>query len=119
MTKQEVLEAANVMIAYANGKKIGTRPKRSTEPLLGILYVPTWNWEQKDYCVIPDATYRPWTADEVPLGAWIRCKKTPHDRHLLGWVSDQTDRELWLDEREHSTDGGVTWKPCGVVEEAK
>ena len=119
MTKEEVLEAANVMIAYANGKKIGTRPRRSTEPLLGILYVPTWNWEQKDYCVIPDATYRPWTADEVPLGAWIRYKKTPHDRHLLGWVSDQTDRELWLDEREYSTDGGVTWKPCGVVEEAK
>jgi hypothetical protein len=119
MTKQEVLEAANVMIAYANGKKIGTRPRRSTEPLLGILYVPTWNWEQKDYCVIPDPTYRPWTADEVPLGAWIRCKKTPHDRHLLGWVSDQTDRELWLDEREHSTDGGKTWSACGVVEEAK
>jgi hypothetical protein len=119
MTKQEVLEAANVMIAYANGKKIGTRPRRSTEPLLGILYVPTWNWEQKDYCVIPDPTYRPWTADEVPLGAWIRCKKTPHDRHLLGWVSDQTDRELWLDEREYSIDGGKTWLPCGVVEEAK
>jgi hypothetical protein len=76
MTKQEVLEAANVMIAYANGKKIGTRPRRSTEPLLGILYVPTWNWEQKDYCVIPDPTYRPWTADEVPLGAWMRFKLT-------------------------------------------
>jgi hypothetical protein len=54
MTKQEVLNAANVMIAYANGKKVGTRPTRSMEPLLKILYVPTWNWEQKDYCVIPD-----------------------------------------------------------------
>ena len=119
MTKQEVLEAANVMIAYANGKKIGTRPRRSTEPLLGILYVPTWNWEQKDYCVIPDPTYRPWTADEVPLGAWMRFKRNPQDRVLLGWVSVQSDRDLWMDEREHSIDGGVTWKPCGVVEEAK
>jgi len=54
MTKQEVLDAANVMIAYANGKKVGTRPRRSMEPLLKILYVPTWNWEQKDYCMIPD-----------------------------------------------------------------
>jgi hypothetical protein len=54
MTKQEVLAAANVMIAYANGKKVGTRPRRSMEPLLKILYVPTWNWEQKDYCMIPD-----------------------------------------------------------------
>jgi len=24
------------------------------EPLLKILYVPTWNWEQKEYFVIPD-----------------------------------------------------------------
>jgi hypothetical protein len=119
MTKQEVLEAANVMIAYANGKKIGTRPRRSTEPLLGILYVPTWNWEQKDYCVIPDPTYRPWTADEVPLGAWMRFKLTPSKRHLIGSVSEQVDRELWLNQREHSTDGGKTWLPCGVVEEAK
>lgn len=54
MTKQEVLNAANVMIAYANGKKVGTRPRRSMEPLLKILYVPTWNWEQKEYFVIPD-----------------------------------------------------------------
>jgi hypothetical protein len=54
MTKEEVLKAANVMIAYANGKNVGTRPTRSMEPLLKILYVPTWNWEQKEYCVIPD-----------------------------------------------------------------
>jgi hypothetical protein len=119
MTKQEVLEAANVMIAYANGKKIGTRPRRSTEPVLGILYVPTWNWEQKDYCVIPDPTYRPWTADEVPLGAWMRSKRNPQDRALIQWVSSQCDREMWLDKNEHSTDGGKTWLPCGVVEEAK
>ena len=119
MTNQEVLEAANVMIAYANGKRIGIRPIRSTEPLLHILYVPTWNWEQKEYCVIPDPTYRPWTADEVPLGAWMRFKRNPQDRVLLGWVSVQSDRDLWLDEREHSTDGGKTWLPCGVVEESK
>ena len=119
MTKEEVLEAANVMIAYANGKKIGTRPRRSTEPLLGILYVPTWNWEQKDYCVIPDPTYRPWTADEVPLGAWMRFKKVIDDRSILAWTSNQADRDMWLDEREHSIDGGKTWLPCGVVEEAK
>jgi hypothetical protein len=119
MTKEEVLKAANVMIAYANGKRIGIRPIRSTEPLLHILYVPTWNWEQKEYCVIPDPTYRPWTADEVPLGAWMRFKRNPQDRVLLGWVSVQADRDLWLDEREYSTDGGKTWLPCGVVEESK
>ena len=119
MTKQEVLEAANVMIAYANGKKIGTRPRGSTEPLLGILYVPTWNWEQKDYCVIPDPTYRPWTADEVPLGAWMRKKGYQQDRYAIVWVGLEVDRKLWFHLHEHSIDGGVTWKPCRVVEEAK
>ena len=121
MTKEEVLEAANVMIAYANGKKIGTRPRRSTEPLLGILYVPTWNWEQKDYCVIPDPTYRPWTADEVPLGAWIKRKEPLYGirRILICDTYDESTRSTWLVTSEHSTDGGVTWKPCGVVEEAK
>jgi hypothetical protein len=94
MTKQEVLEAANVMIAYANGKKIGTRPRRSTEPLLGILYVPTWNWEQKDYCVIPDPTYRPWTADEVPLGAWMRSKTDCHTGVLSSTSTESARREL-------------------------
>ena len=119
MTKEEVLEAANVMIAYANGKKIGTRPKRSTEPLLGILYVPTWNWEQKDYCVIPDPTYRPWTADEVPVGGQIRSKHSRDYRFLIDRTANAEVREDWLKGYEHSTDGGVTWKPCGVVEEAK
>lgn len=119
MTKEEVLEAASVMIAYTNGKKIGVRRIRSTEPLLHILYVPTWNWEEKEYRVIPDPTYRPWTADEVPLGAWMRFKRNPQDRVLLGWVSVQADRDMWLDEREHSTDGGLNWKPCGVEEVGK
>lgn len=128
MTKQEVLEAANVMIAYANGKKIGTRPRRSIEPLLGILYVPTWNWEQKDYCVIPDQTCRPWTADEVPVGCILKTKSTNSVRLLIGRnnageiliAGDRyRSREWLLGEYEHSTDGGVTWKPCGVVEESK
>ena len=119
MTKQEVLEAANVMIAYANGKKIGTRPRRSTEPLLGILYVPTWNWEQKDYCVIPDPTYRPWTADEVPLGAQMRTGANGEYRWLIDCSGHNIKRKEWFETCEHSTDGGKTWLPCGVVEEAK
>lgn len=121
MTKEEVLKAANVMIAYANGKRIGIRPIRSTEPLLHILYVPTWNWEQKEYCVIPDPTYRSWTADEVPLGAWMRVKDSPHTgrRILICDTYDILTRSTWLSTSEHSTDGGKTWLPCGVEEESK
>ena len=116
MTREQTIEAIRIMQAYVDGKEVefkwGSMDWNSTDK-------PEWNWSAYDYRIKPTETLRPWTADEVPLGAWIRCKKTPHDRHLLGWVSDQTDRELWLDEREYSTDGGKTWLPCGVVEESK
>ena len=116
MTREQTIEAIRVMQAYVDGKEV--EYKRHDEFWM-LTTLPLWNWNSIEYRIKPTPVLRPWTADEVPLGAWIRCKKTPHDRHLLGWVSDQTDRELWLDEREHSIDGGVTWKPCGVVEEAK
>jgi hypothetical protein len=82
---------------------------------------PYWNWgnDTKMYRIKPTAKLRPWTADEVPLGAWIRYKRALHDRSILAWTSNQADRDMWLDEREHSIDGGKNWLPCGVVEEAK
>lgn len=124
MTREQTIEAIRVMQAYVDWKEVQVRsrkwnPRESLKPDWVDEELSCWNFEDFDYRIKPTATLRPWTADEVPLGAWIRCKKTPHDRHLLGWVSDQTDRELWLDEREHSIDGGKTWSACGVVEEAK
>ena len=115
MTREQTIEAIRIMQAYVDGKEVEVRYAGKWQ----TTNIPSWAWTDTFYRIKPTATLRPWTADEVPLGAWIRCKKTPHDRHLLGWVSDQTDRELWLDEREHSTDGGKTWSACGVVEEAK
>ena len=116
MTREQTIEAIRVMQAYVDGKEVQClTPNKewiTTDQ-------PAWNFPSYIYRIKPTATLRPWTADEVPLGAWIRFKKAPYDRHLLGWVSCQADREMWLEEREHSTDGGVTWKPCGVVEEAK
>ena len=118
MNIEQTKEAAAVMLAWADGKEIEYKEMALTGGWT-TTENPQWRWKDFSYRIKPAATLRPWTADEVPLGAWIRCKKTPHDRHLLGWVSDQTDRELWLDEREYSTDGGKNWLPCGVVEEAK
>ena len=115
MTREQAREAAQVMLAWADGKEV--------ESLYGgewgLECIPRWDWDDTDYRIKPTATLRPWTADEVPLGAWMRFKRNPQDRVLLGWVSVQSDRDLWLDEREHSTDGGKTWSACGVVEEAK
>ena len=124
MNIEQTKEAIRVMQAFVDGYEIQQRIKKCDsrsvlKPDWCDTDEPCWDFDSHDYRIKPTATLRPWTADEVPLGAWMRFKRNPQDRVLLGWVSVQADRDLWLDEREYSTDGGVTWKPCGVVEESK
>lgn len=76
---------------------------------------------------------RPWRPEEVPVGAWYRDKGsrnvvmiiayTPKDAFPIRFVSwTNSDRisgdspEEALEAREHSTDGGKTWLPCGMME---
>ena len=118
MTREQAREAAAVMLAWADGKKVEFKcismDWRRTD-------TPEWNWTAYNYRIKPTATLRPWTADEVPLGAWMRVKDSPHAgrRVLICGTYDEVTRSTWLSTSEHSTDGGVTWKPCGVLEEAK
>jgi hypothetical protein len=112
---EETKEAIRVMQAYVDGKEVQTMYGGVWCPI----NMPRWNWDNTEYRIKPTATLRPWTADEVPLGAQMRSKHNPQDRMLIYWVNSQSDRELWLGKNEHSTDGGKTWLPCGVVEEAK
>ena len=115
MTREQTIEAIRVMQAFVDGKEVQLRVGDGWKGT----FIPLWQWHTDDYRIKPTATLRPWTADEVPLGAWIRFKKVIDDRSILAWTSNQSDRDMWLDEREHSTDGGKTWLPCGVMEEAK
>jgi hypothetical protein len=115
MTREQTIEAIRIMQAYVDGKEVEVRYAGKWQ----TTNIPSWAWTDTFYRIKPAAKLRPWTVDEVPLGAWMRFKRNPQDRVLLGWVSVQSDRDLWLDEREYSTDGGKTWLPCGVVEEAK
>ena len=116
MNIEQTKEAIRVMQAFVDGKDLEVLgPVGKWEPV----HFPRWGWDDTKYRIKSIAKLRSWTADEVPLGAWIRFKDKPQDRHLLGWVSGQADRDMWLDEREHSIDGGKNWLPCGVVEEAK
>ena len=117
MTREQTIEAIKVMQAYVDGKEVEVRGLPCSVWMSAG--EPCWNWQFMEYRIKPTATLRPWTADEVPLGAWIRFKKVIDDRRILAWTSTQRDRDIWLSEREHSTDGGKTWLPCGVVEEAK
>ena len=115
MNIEQTKEAIRVMQAFVDGKevelRVGDEWKRT--------FIPLWQWHTDDYRIKPTAKLRPWTADEVPLGSIMRSKRKPEDRMLIHWVSSQCDREMWLDKNEHSTDGGKTWLPCGVVEDAK
>jgi len=117
MNIEQTKEAIRVMQAFVDGKEVQFRD-------VGIetwytLKSYRWNWQDCEYRIKPTATLRPWTADEVPLGAWMRFKKVIDDRSVLAWTSTQRDRDMWLEEREHSTDLGKTWLPCGVMEESK
>ena len=117
MTREQAREAAAVMLAWADGKEVeyALRGHSNWEPNES----PCWSWAGCDYRIKP--TLRPWAADEVPLGAWMRVKDSNcgHRRVLICGTYDELTRSTWLSTSEHSIDGGVTWKPCGVVEEAK
>ena len=88
---------------------------------------PWWDFDSYEYRIIPTTTLRPWTADEVPLGAWLRSKESGW-KALIFEVRPDGQMEInnssitpysALRYLEHSTDGGKTWLPCGVEEEGK
>ena len=116
MTREQTIEAIRVMQAFADGKEVEyERP----DGIWMLINRPLWDWNTQEYRIKPTATLRPWTADEVPLGAVMRHKTDVSYRSLIGSTSNENARSEWLKDREHSTDGGKNWLPCGVVEEAK
>jgi hypothetical protein len=116
MNIEETKECIRVMQAFVDGKDLEVLgPVGKWEPV----HFPRWGWDDTKYRIKSIAKLRPWTSDEVPLGAWMRFKKVIDDRSVLAWTSTQRDRDMWLEEREHSTDLGKTWLPCGVMEESK
>jgi len=73
--------------------------------------------------VPPVKKWRPWTAEEVPVGALTR-SKVPNEILMIigrnetgvrlavhdGWYN----YDSLVKARTYSTDGGKTWLPCGV-----
>jgi hypothetical protein len=117
MNIEQTIEAIRIMQAFVHGKELQVlNPVGKWESV----YFPRWNWDNTEYRIKPTATLRPWTADEVPLGCQLRHKSyNPDHRSLITTSGHTTLREGWLNEYEHSIDGGKTWLHCGVVEEAK
>jgi hypothetical protein len=116
MTKEQTKEAIRIMQAFVDGKQVisMTTPAVTTDN-------PSWNWANdiSAYSIKPTPVLRPWTADEVPLGAWMRDVSKQDYRWLIHTSAHDDARKDWLVGYEHSTDGGKTWKECGVMEEAK
>ena len=116
MNIEQTKEAIRIMQAFVDGKEVQCLAHNKEWITTDQ---PAWNFPSYIYRIKPTAKFRPWTADEVPLGAWMRNVPNGEYRWLIHTSSIDHSRKEWLTECEHSTDGGVTWKPCGVVEESK
>lgn len=119
MTKEQAKHASAVMLGWVDGKNIQYKRKKENA-WIDIEQAPKrttfyWGWYEFDYRVKPEPKLRPWTEDEVPLGAQLRYKGDT-SRSLLGITATDEIRKEWLAEREYSIDGGKTWLPCGVEE---
>jgi hypothetical protein len=117
MTKEQTIEAIRVMQAFVDGKEVKWR-YRGLEEWYTIIPL-TWNWRDCEYRIKFIPVLRPWTADEVPLGAWMRRGTDPKFRWLILNVGNDDMRMDFYLKNEHSIDKGVTWLPCGVMEESK
>jgi len=116
MTKEQTIEAIRVMQAFVDGKEVRYKaPNNEWLPTNN----PAWNWFDCEYRIKPTPVLRPWTADEVPLGAWMRKKQDISNRWVVIDTRDGHWRQAWFEESEHSIDKGITWHPCGVMEETK
>jgi hypothetical protein len=115
MNIEETKEAIRIMQAFVDGKEVEFHCRdgwKQTD-------IPQWQFGATKYRIKPTTVLRPWTPDEVPLGAWGRNPKYPKTRWLIDRTSSEENRMDWYKNYEHSTDGGKTWSACGVVEEAK
>ena len=83
MTREELKEAAKVMEAYANGKKIQCNYNCQDNEGWVDTDNPSFNWDKYAYRIKPEPKYRPFKTQEEcwnemlkhqPFG-WVRSKK--------------------------------------------
>jgi hypothetical protein len=117
MNREQTIEAIRIMQSFVDGKEVISQFVTSPQATDN----PSWNWvnDISAYRIKPTATPRPWTVDEVPLGAWMRKKQDVTHRWVVIDTGNELWRQAWFEDSEHSTDNGKTWLHCGVVEEAK
>ena len=128
MTPQEIID---VVTAFRDGKEIECKEKRYNGNW-SANNAPQWDFSMFNYRIKSQPKFRPWKPCEVPVGALNRNKSNPnHVSMIVGYtpdyIVDSSNPQLGgkpfetyqyaNENNEHSTDGGKTWKPCGVLVE--
>ena len=80
MTREEARKAAEVMLAYAEGKKIEYRVRGGDEwRPINELDTPLFDWNSTEYRIKPETTYRPFKDKE-------ECWQEMQRHQPFGWV---------------------------------
>jgi hypothetical protein len=125
-------------LAWANGKMVEATKGYGFKPISSIGAINGyWNssvfsdvgpeWAFRVAPEPPAKRYRPWTPEEVPVGALTQ-SLVPHEVLMIIGRNETgvrlADDDGWYSysalvlARTYSTDGGKTWLPCGVEVEA-
>lgn len=141
MTRERAieLEKSGVLPAWREGKTIQVRRVDSEDTWSAFRgnkpgFAESW-WEWR---VSPEPKLRPWKIEEVPVGLIVRPKAgsvfaaenrtawwavwAVNDYGLCIGTVDYGEKGMQfvfdraVTDLEHSTDGGKTWKACGVME---
>lgn len=85
--------------------------------------------DPQTYRIVEPPELRPWKPCEVPVGCLVSYKHDEkrssksvlfHCNGVMIWTGFKTLKPISLDDAfcdlDHSTDGGKTWHPCGVIE---
>ena len=83
MTTEEIREAAKVMEAYANGKKIQCNDNHLGNGEWVTTDNPSFNWDKFTYRVKPEPKYRPFKTQE-------ECWQEMHQHPDFGWIRNVT-----------------------------
>lgn len=123
MDRTRAKELLPVIQAFAEGKEVEYYAHGSWNGLRGLVRKDANFDTGCEWRIKPSPQYRPWTFDEVPIGAIVKFECG--DKVLIGGVSGKTVYFAWEGVRHsvcldgmkgmtHSVDGGKYWWPCGV-----
>ncbi len=127
-------EKIAVMQASEDGRNIEFKRNRCDEWITCPRDSLLWNWTDGTYRIKPEPKLRPWKPEDIKIGSLLR-NVPPHEgndylahRMIIGvfgaWVTfagmgvveQQTTQFLFNNNCQCSSDGGLTWRMCGVEE---